>query len=121
MQSCPADRDTGNFYRLEMGYRCKYPGPSHLDFDIFKHSCFLNCLKFIGNCPTRTPAGCPQLLLKRQAVHLYHHAVNVIRQLMALFAELPVVFQHTINGDLRSNKRIDPKAPVFARLQKLPM
>ena len=54
-----------------------------------------------------------ELLLERQAVHLDHHAIDVVGELAPHVAQFPVKRQNLANCYLGSDKGIDGKPPDF--------
>ena len=113
------DRDAAHKHRRQFGHGGQFACTPHLHID-GQHGGHLFLRRvFVGHGPTRFAGHKAQLLLPVQAVDLVHHAINVVRQSIALGGHA-LVKAHQARCALHARSLLSHrKAPVFQLLQSL--
>ncbi|MNT82732.1 hypothetical protein D3C72_2225010 [compost metagenome] len=75
----------------------------------------------MGNGPTRLTGAETQLALIGQVIDLEHHAVDLIRQGIALFADGAVISQTLLHALGQFQLGADRQAPALERLEDADM
>ncbi len=97
VQGRPADGDATDFHRLQERDWREGPGSSDRDDDIMHNGDFLARRKFVGDGPSWTARLHAQTTLPVSAVHLYHHTIDLIGQLVAHRFRFMVKRNHVID------------------------
>ncbi len=83
VQRGAGDRNAADVNRLQMRHRRERSGAAHLDLDPFDHGGLLARRELEGDGPARRLGGPAELALLRDGIHLGHHAVDLVGQLVA--------------------------------------
>src|SRR5690349_24193362 len=85
-------------YRFNLGNRSNIARSSYLVFYPGQLTCCLACFKLISNCPPGVVGSHTQLILEIEIVHLYHHAIDLVRKLVALFFECIAIVNYCLDA-----------------------
>ena len=121
VQRRPGDGGSRNHHRPEDRERRHRTGAADVDRDLLQHRLLLLLCELVRNRPARCPRDKAQLRLLAQVIDLDDDAVGAVVQLMALFAPLLDVVEHTIHGGVRLEVGVDTKAQLLQPLHDLGM
>src|SRR5690606_34039492 len=117
VQSSVADGDAAHEYRLQARHRRDRARASHLELDVTYYRQRFLCGKFVGDRPTRSTRHKTELPLVVEPVDLVDDAVDVVAQLVATLANLPVIGETSIDALDDLPFRADLKAPQLQLIQ----
>ena len=104
-----------------MRHRRQRAGAAHLHFDALHRGDGLARGVFVGDGPARRLGGVAQLLLLRHGIHLHHHAVDLVRQFVALRLPFGAERQHLLDVAAQLAVRIHLEAHARQLFERLPM
>src|SRR5256884_1757825 len=92
-----ADSDASHLHRLQDCHRRQRPRAPYVDENIFHHGRFPTRRILERNRPPRRLRRVTQFILYGRGIHLYHHAVDLVRQFLALVVPVLAIRNHFLN------------------------
>jgi len=106
---------------LELGHGRELAGAADLDIDIEQGRLRLLRGEFVRDRPARRTRDKAKALLKIETVDLVDDTVDVVAKIGALAFDAAIEFQNLVRRIAAAHQRIDLEAPVFERLQHVPL
>ena len=121
MKRGPGNGRAGHDHRVQLGHRRKLAGTPHLHGDVAqKRGLFLG-RELERDGPPRRARRVAHRFLLREGVHLDHHAVDLVRQLLAPFERAFAERMHRLGRLAQLDVGIDVEAGFAQPLQQLPL
>ena len=104
------DNDAADLHRLEDRKRVETPGPADVDSDALELGRRLDRRELVGDGPARLPPDVSKLVPKGLLVDLYHHAVDLVVEVVSAVFPRPVMDLHSLQVLETLDLRVDTEA-----------